>query len=54
MDYILILFHIERFWPLRLIWKCPKCKATGSLSHKVAGTERRVLVTCEGNASNAK
>ncbi|XP_065895222.1 uncharacterized protein [Dysidea avara] len=39
---------IRRFWPLKLPWRCPNCKAEQSLYHKATGVEKRVLVTSEG------
>jgi len=43
--------HTGRLWPLKLFWRCPNCKTEGSLCHQLAGVEKRVLITCEGNVS---
>jgi len=43
--------HTGRLWPLKLFWRCPNCKTEGSLCHQLAGVEKRVLITCEGDVN---
>ena len=44
---------VGRFWPLKLPWRYPNCKAEQGLCHKATGVEKRVLVTSEGNDMHA-
>lgn len=39
----------ERFWPIRMLWSCPSCKAVGSMKKEPVVHEKRILITCEGN-----
>jgi len=39
----------ERFWPLRVLWSCPNCKAVGSMKKEPIVGEKRILITWEGN-----
>lgn len=43
------VFIIERFWPIRMLWSCPNCKAVGSMKKEPVADEKRILITCEGN-----
>ena len=44
----------EQFWPIRMLWSCPNCKAIGSMKKEPIADEKRILITFEGNTSKYK
>ena len=40
--------YTGRFWPLKLLWRCPSCRETVTLRREPVSGEKRVLITCEG------